>query len=340
MLLDMNDIRIDVKTLGGWRNLVDVAHLHVEEGESVGVVGETGSGKTLTSLAVTRLFPSPAIRLNTGSVRFRGVELSKLSAPELERLRGREIGMVFQDPSTSLNPVFRIGKVLTDLVRTHHKVGKREAVQRSLELLQRVELPDPERLFYRYPFELSGGQRQRVLIAMALAGRPRLLIADEPTTALDVTVQAGILLLLKRLQQEEGLAMLLITHNMGLVAHMTQRVYVMYRGRVVESGRTSDVLVNPRHPYTRMLIQSIPRWSNRGQALATWGHGASAASAASPPAGSHSDAERCAFAGRCPVAGDECWLRQPALTAVPGVEEHQVACFRWEDCGVEIASHG
>lgn len=265
MMLEMQDVHVTVHTKFGQRTLLNLSELSVASGEAVGVVGETGSGKTMASLAVTRLFPSPAIRVASGSIRFQGNDITRLPPGDLARLRGRKIGMIFQDPSTSLNPVFSVGRVLTDLIRTHHKVGTAEARIRGMELLQRVELPSPNELFYRYPFQLSGGQRQRVMIAMSLAGKPELLIADEPTTALDVTVQAGVLALLRRLQQEENLSMLVITHNMGLVAHMTNRVYVMYRGEVVESGLTKEVLLHPQHPYTQMLLRAVPRWQTRGK---------------------------------------------------------------------------
>lgn len=335
MLLEMNQVRVEVQGFGGSKILLNLSNLTVASGESVGVVGETGSGKTMTSLAITRLFPSSAISLVEGDITFDGRQLSRLPMKDIERLRGREIGMIFQDPSTSLNPVFRVGRILTDLVRQHHKVGKREARRRAIELLKRVELPHPEEMAERYPFELSGGQRQRVLIAMSLVGRPKLLIADEPTTALDVTVQAGILKLLRRLQQEEGLSMLVITHNIGLVAHMTERIYVMYQGKVVETGLTIDVLTHPRHPYTQMLLQSIPRWETRRQRLMTVPVKAHAHSSETgtieeqPPAMNRSLAHGCAFAPRCPMVMDSCWNRVPVLNSIPDGKTH-VACLRME----------
>jgi peptide/nickel transport system ATP-binding protein len=213
-----------------------------------------------------------------------------------------------------------VGRVMTDLVRKHHKVGTKEARRRVVELLQRVELPNPKEMADRYSFELSGGQRQRVMIAMALIGRPKLLIADEPTTALDVTVQAGILSLLRRLQQEDALSMLIITHNLGLVAHMTHRIYVMYEGNVVETGDTKSILTRPTHPYTQMLLQSVPRFETRKTRLMT----VPAVHAEDRPV------QGCRFAPRCPIATTECWETVPELRPVRDGTQ-RAACFRLEE---------
>lgn len=334
MLLQMKDVKITVQSSSGARDLLNLSELSVAEGEAVGVVGETGSGKTMTSLAITRLFPTPAIRLTGGSISFAGQELSGLPAKDVERLRGKQIGMIFQDPSTSLNPVFRIGRTLSDLIREHHKVGRRTARERAVELLRRVELPQPEEMLERYPFELSGGQRQRVMIAMALVGKPKLLIADEPTTALDVTIQAGVLSLLKRLQREEAMSMMMITHNMGLVAHTTDRLYVMYDGEVVETGETKRVLTSPGHPYTRMLLRSIPSWEKRGTKLSALpvADGREAEPGGEPVPASDGRPNGCVFAGRCPYAEAVCRKVKPELRPMPD-GSHLAGCHRLEEIG-------
>jgi oligopeptide/dipeptide ABC transporter ATP-binding protein len=315
-LLTIRDLVVVADTPVGERTLVRLSALDVEAGEMLALVGETGSGKTLTGLAIPRVFPSAAVRIAGGEILFDGRDLTKLDEAELARLRGREIGVVFQDPMSALNPVFPVGRPLVDLLRLHLGLGPAEARREAARLLRRVELPDAERLLDRYPHELSGGQRQRVTIAMAIAARPRLLIADEPTTALDVTVQAELLRLLDELRREAGMAVLFITHNLGVVAHMADRVAILYAGDVVEEGPVRAVLREPRHPYTRLLLAALPRrGGGRLEAIA-----GTAVPRAEVAAG-------CAFAPRCPFADERCREEEPSLV---GNDGRRVACWRWE----------
>lgn len=318
-LLDMNDVHVVVETAEGPRTLVRLSSLSVGEGEMVGLVGETGSGKTLTGLSVTRVFPTPAISLAGGEILFGGRDLTRLDEASLRRIRGREIAMVFQDPGTSLNPLFPVGEVLQGLVVRHRRLSARAGREEALHLLERVELPDPPGVFRRFPHELSGGMRQRVMIAMAIAGSPRLIIADEPTTALDVTVQAELLRLFDTLRREEGTAVLFITHNLGVVAHTSDRIAIMYAGDVVETGPTADVLASPRHPYTRLLLAAVPRRDARKDHLQAI-RGTAVARAAVPSG--------CPFASRCPYADDLCRRVEPRLE---GGDNRKVACHHWEE---------
>jgi len=318
-LLEMRDVRVVVDAPEGTRTLVRLSALSVGEGEVVGLVGETGSGKTMTGLAVTQVFPTPAVRLAGGEIRYGGQDLARLDEASLRRIRGREIAMVFQDPATSLNPLFPIGKVLVDLLALHRGLRGARARQEALALLERVELPDAGRVFHRFPHELSGGMRQRAMIALAIAGRPRLLIADEPTTALDVTVQAELLHLFDDLRREEGMAVLFITHNLGIVAHTSERLAIMYAGDVVETGPTAEVLQRPRHPYTRLLLEAVPRRSSAGQRL----------KAIAGTAIARSDVlAGCPFQSRCPYADDLCREAEPSLE---GSDGRTVACHHWEE---------
>ncbi len=316
-LLSMRGVHVVVDTAEGPRTLVRLSELELAEGEMLGLVGETGSGKTLTGLAVTRVFPTPSIRLQGGSIELGGRDLAGLGERELLAVRGREVGVVFQDPNASLNPVFPVGRPLMDLLGLHRSLRGQAAVAEAVRLFQRVELPDAAALLSRYPHELSGGQRQRVMIAMAIAAGPKLLVADEPTTALDVTVQAELLRLLDDLRREAGMSVLFITHNLGVVAHMVERVAIMYAGDVVETGPTRAVLKEPRHPYTRLLLEAVPR---QGQ-----GRLKAIAGTAVPRS---EIAQGCAFASRCPFAQDRCRAIEPALEG-PGV--HRAACLRQEE---------
>ena len=243
---------------GGWTEVVREASLEVREREVVGLVGESGSGKTMTALAVLRLVPPPG-RILAGSVRVGGREVLELAEPELRRLRGGEVGMVFQEPAAALDPVFTVGFQLVEAIRAHEAVPRRQARERAAELLARVAIPDARRRLDAYPHQLSGGQRQRVMIALALAASPRLLLADEPTTALDVTLQAQMLELLLSLRDELGLAILLVTHDLAVVAEVCDRVNVMYCGEMVEEAPTAAMFAAPAHPYTRGLIAAVPR---------------------------------------------------------------------------------
>src|SRR5436190_22399110 len=255
-LLEVEGLRVRVPTLYWFLTVADDAGLGVEQGEVFGVAGESGSGKTMSMLALLGLLPDRAVV--EGSARFEGRDLLRLPRRELRALAGREVAMVFQDPTTSLHPMLSIGRQLTEHVRRHLRVGRRAAAARAAALLDDVRIPDPESALRAYPHQFSGGMRQRIAIAIALACRPKLLIADEPTTALDVTVQAGILRLLDRLRHEHELAVVLITHDVGVLSAVADRVSIFYAGRIVESGARAEVLQRPRHPYTRALLDALP----------------------------------------------------------------------------------
>ena len=297
--------------------LVEEVSLHVRAGETLAVVGESGSGKTVTFTSALGLLPKPG-KVIAGEALLEGVDLLKLRPEELRRMRGARIGMVFQDPLTGLNPVFRVGEQIAEVLRAHLPISRSEARDRAVALLARVQIPDPERRVDDYPHQFSGGMRQRVLIAMAIALGPRVLIADEPTTALDVTVQAQVLDLLSELRDAEGMGMVLITHDLGVVARQADRVAVMYAGRVVETGTVAEVFAAPRHPYTISLFRSIPDIE------------APASTMLAPIAGSPPDPARrppgCAFAARCFAVSDAagCRSARPLL----GQSGHAAACHR------------
>lgn len=252
-MIEMRDLRIGI----GERNLVTIDHLAVAAGERLGLVGESGSGKTLTVMSILGLLPH--MMSVTGSITFEGHNLLETAELELAKVRGRDIAMVFQDPGRSLNPTMRIGRQVGETLKLHTEMSRKEIRVRVIELLDSVKLPQPEKLIYRYPHELSGGQQQRVMIAMAIACKPKLLIADEPTTALDVTVQKGVLELLLQLSQESDMSLIFVSHNLGVVQMVSDRIAVMYRGQIVEIGPTNDIIHRPQHPYTKSLIAANPR---------------------------------------------------------------------------------
>ena len=258
-LLEVKNLRINFKTYAGLVQAVRGVDFTLAKGETLAIVGESGSGKSVTSNALMRLIPQPAGRYENGQILFEGKDLLKLSEREMESIRGNEIAMIFQDPMTALNPTMRVGKQIMEVILTHKKgVSKEAAKQRAIELLAEVGIPDPERRFKQYPHEFSGGMRQRVVIAIALAAEPKILIADEPTTALDVTIQAQILELMKKIQEKNGNAIIFITHDLGVVANVADRVAVMYAGQIVEYGSSHDIFYNPKHPYTWGLLGSMP----------------------------------------------------------------------------------
>lgn len=258
-LLEVKNLRINFKTYAGLVQAVRGVDFTLAKGETLAIVGESGSGKSVTSNALMRLIPQPAGRYEDGQILFEGKDLLKLSEREMESIRGNEIAMIFQDPMTALNPTMRVGKQIMEVSLTHKKgVSKEAAKQRAIELLAEVGIPDPERRFKQYPHEFSGGMRQRVVIAIALAAEPKILIADEPTTALDVTIQAQILELMKKIQEKNGNAIIFITHDLGVVANVADRVAVMYAGQIVEYGSSHDIFYNPKHPYTWGLLGSMP----------------------------------------------------------------------------------
>ncbi len=314
----MKDLSLAFDTETGVAKVLDRVTFSIDPGEVFGLVGETGCGKTVTALTVLRLLPSNA-RVETGSVRFQGEELLSKTDAQMEQLRGTRISMVFQDPATSLNPVFTVGEQITRVVRVHENLEKEEAAKRAVTLLKRVGLPDAASVLRSYPHELSGGMQQRVMISMALACKPKLLIADEPTTAVDVTIQAQILDLLMELQREYRLSVLLITHNLGIVAETCQRVGVMYAGTLAEVATTRDLFREPQHPYTQRLLQSLPRPDARDQPLASIP--GNVPSLIDPPTG-------CRYHPRCEFAMKSCATRRPALLEHrPG---HRTACLLYE----------
>ena len=265
-LLEVRDLTVSFDTEEGRALALEEVSFGVRPGETLGLVGESGCGKTVTALAVMRLIQPPGV-VEGGSILFKGMDLATVPEKDMRKIRGNEISMVFQEPMTSLNPVFTCGYQVSEAVMLHQKVGRREAESRTLEMLSLVKIPDPRRVSRAYPHQLSGGMRQRVMIAMALSCNPALLIADEPTTALDVTIQAQILDLLQSLQERFNMAILIITHDLGVIAEMAGRVVVMYAGKVMEEGTVLEIFKDARHPYTRGLQESIPRLAARGARL-------------------------------------------------------------------------
>lgn len=317
-VLAVRDLSVQLEGRAGTLNLLDRVALTVARGEVVAVVGETGSGKTLTGMAALGFFPARA-RVQ-GSVRVDGVELVPPTPQALAAVRGRRVAVVPQNPSTALNPVFTVGQQLGELLLTHRRLGSlRERREAALSLLREVELPRPAALLNAYPHELSGGMQQRVLIAMALACEPELVVADEPTTALDATTQAQILRLVLRLRAERGLALLWITHDLGVAAHLADRVVVLYAGKVMEDGPVAAVLGSPRHPYTRAVIDSLPGGGRRVRDIRSLP--GDLPSPAALPAG-------CRFHPRCPMRFDPCAGTEPLLRLVG--DGHAVACHRYD----------
>lgn len=268
-LLEIHDLVTSFQTDGGWVRAVDKVSFVVEAGSSVGLVGESGCGKTVTAMSIVDLLPKPSGHVLEGEILLKGEDLRQVSAARLRAVRGGEIGVIFQEPMTALNPVHRIGKQLVEVIRLHKKMSGRKALALAIEWLEKVGIPDPADRAMAYPHQLSGGMRQRVMIAMALCCEPELVIADEPTTALDVTVQAQILELLEDMRAKLGTSVLLITHDLGVIAEQCEEVVVMYAGRVVEKGRVEDVFNNPAHAYTKGLLASIPRLENERKSLLT-----------------------------------------------------------------------
>jgi oligopeptide transport system ATP-binding protein len=295
---------------------VNGVDLELDEGDTLGLVGESGSGKTVTSMAIIGLLPRPAGRIERGEIIFEGTDLTKLPESALRRLRGKEIAMIFQDPMTSLNPVLTIEEQVAETITAHQRVGSERARARTRELLELVGIPRPHEQLRRYPHQFSGGMRQRVMIAIALALQPKLLIADEPTTALDVTVQAQILELLQTLTAESSTAVILISHDLGVVARTTQQVAVMYAGFVVESAQTPELFAHPRHPYTVGLLHSIPRLDTDSDDELTAIDGA--------PPDQQREPVGCPFAPRCRWRLEVCWREMPPL--VPVAAGHLLAC--------------
>ena len=323
-LLEIQGLKTHFKTDDGWLHAVDGVDMTLDAGETLCVVGESGCGKSVTAKTVMKLIDMPPGQIVAGRVMWQGRDLVPLPAEAMEKIRAKEIAIVFQEPMTSLNPVYTVGQQIAESVRLHEGLSKADARERAIAMMRRVRIPTPERRVDDYPHQFSGGMRQRVMIAMALACNPKLLIADEPTTALDVTIQAQILDLLAELKAESGMAVMLITHAMGVVAEVAQRVVVMYAGRVVEEAPVEELFARPRHPYTQGLIRSIPRidtaatHKTRLEAIA-----GTVPKLVAPASGDL--AEGCRFAPRCKHASPACTASTPPLRDIG--HGHKVACI-------------
>ena len=319
-LLSIRNLKVEFSTRKGRVTALDDVSLDLMPGETLGVVGESGCGKSITALATMGLIPNPPGKITGGEIVFDGEDISRAQPKRLRSLRGAEISRIFQEPMTSLNPVFTAGDQIAEAIMLHQSAGKAEAGKMAVELLRTVGIPEPERRAASYPHELSGGMRQRVMIAMAISCRPRVLIADEPTTALDVTVQAQIFDLMREIQEKFGVAIMLITHDMGAIAEMADHVVVMYAGRVVERGSADSILDTPRHPYTQALIGCIPVLGKDAQKE---GRMPPLAEIPGIVPALHLLGRGCAFADRCSRVSDRCRAEKPPLEG----EAHKVACF-------------
>ena len=320
-LLSVKNLKTYFRTEAGEAKAVDGVSFDIDRGETLGLVGESGCGKSVTSLSVMRLVPEPPGKTVGGEIRYRGQDLVQISDDDMRKVRGNDIAMIFQEPMTSLNPVFTCGYQIDEAVILHQGLNPTQAREKTVEMLKLVGIPDPEQRANEYPHQLSGGMRQRVMIAMALSCNPDVLIADEPTTALDVTIQAQILELLEKLQTELGMAVLMITHDLGVIAEVADRVAVMYAGKVVEMSEVNRIFKTPRHPYTIGLLESIPKLNEQKETL-------------SVIPGTVPEATRfpvgCRFAPRCSQADDVCLREEPPLLAIEEDEvagTHQVACW-------------
>jgi oligopeptide/dipeptide ABC transporter ATP-binding protein len=321
-LLEIKGLKTYFYTSEGVSRAVDGVDLELVPGETLGLVGESGCGKTVTALSILRLIPEPPGKIVSGEILYNGVDLLKLPINKLRRIRGNDISMIFQEPMTALNPVFSIGNQISESIILHQELNRSEALEKTVELLKKVDIPAPEQRIREYPHQLSGGMRQRAMIAMALACNPRILIADEPTTALDVTIQAQILDLLTKLKEDFSTAVILITHDLGVVAETAQKVAVMYAGRIVESGATEDIFLRPQHPYTQGLLQSLPklktdREEGTGRERLTEIKGTVPSLFDLPPG--------CKFEPRCSYAMKVCREKEPQLKDTE--QGHNASCW-------------
>ena len=318
-LLDIRNLKTWFRTDDGMVRAVDGVTLSVKRGETLAVVGESGCGKTVTARSILKLIDMPPGRFESGEIIWRGRDIIPMPLTDMDNIRAREIAMVFQEPMTSLNPVYTVGDQIGESLRAHEKLSRKASIDAAIDMLRLVQIPNPERRVHDYPHQFSGGMRQRAMIAMALACKPKLLIADEPTTALDVTIQAQILELLADMKARFGMSVMLITHAMGVVAETAQRVVVMYAGKVVEEAPVEELFAHPRHPYTQGLIRSIPRMDSRAHGRTRLSQiPGTVPSLLYPPPG-------CRFADRCSFARDECRAAEPPLRDVaPG---HKMACI-------------
>ncbi|HKI58527.1 MAG TPA: ABC transporter ATP-binding protein [Trueperaceae bacterium] len=322
-LLEVKDLKTYFDTDEGTVKAVDGVSFHIDRGETLGVVGESGSGKSVTSLSVMRLISTPPGRIASGQMLFEGQDLASKSEREMRRIRGNEISMIFQEPMTSLNPVYTVGDQIAEAIVLHQGKSYREAMRMSVEMLDLVGIPEPGKRVKNYPHQMSGGMRQRVMIAMALSCGPKLLIADEPTTALDVTIQAQILDLMRKLQKEIGMSILFITHDLGVISEMADRVVVMYAGRAVEEADVGDIFARPQMPYTLGLMNSIPRVDRAAE------HQERLEAIPGNVPNPLYLPEGCAFHPRCRFAVEQCKAAIPPLEDTGG--GHMVRCIRWKD---------
>jgi oligopeptide/dipeptide ABC transporter ATP-binding protein len=317
VLLDVKNLKTYFYTDDGVSKAVDDVSFSLDKGETLGLVGESGCGKSVSALSIMQLIASPPGKIVGGEILFEGKNLLKYTEREMQDVRGNDIGMIFQEPMTSLNPVFTCGDQIEEAVILHQKLSKEEAKEKALEMLRLVGIPAPEQRYGEYPHQLSGGMRQRIMIAMALSCNPSLLIADEPTTALDVTVQAQILELIKKLQTDLGMGVIMITHDLGVIAEISTKVAVMYASKVVEYGMVEEIFYNPKHPYTIGLMNSIPKLNKNKGRLAT-------IEGSVPPPTNYPVG--CHFCTRCTFAVDKCWSSEPPLEQVG--PNHTAACWR------------
>lgn len=316
-LLEVKNLRTYFYTDDGVAKAVDDVSFALDKGETLGLVGESGCGKSVSALSVMRLIPDPPGKIVSGEILFKGKDILKVPEKEMQDIRGNDIGMIFQEPMTSLNPVFTCGNQIEEAVILHQKLSKEDAKVKAIEMLNLVGIPAPEQRYNEYPHQLSGGMRQRIMIAMALSCNPEILIADEPTTALDVTVQAQILELIKRLQVELGMGVIMITHDLGVIAEISTRVAVMYASKVAEYGNVDQIFFNPKHPYTISLLNSIPKLNKGKSRLATIEGNVPAPT--NYPKGCH-------FCTRCSFAIEKCWNEEPPVVQIE--PEHTAACWR------------
>ena len=321
-LLEVKNLRTQFFTQDGVVHAVNGISYTLNEGETLAIVGESGCGKSVGVMSLIRLIPQPPGKIVDGEVLFDGRDLLKLDEDDLRSVRGNRIAMIFQDPMTSLNPVLTIGQQVGEALQLHLGMSKQQARQRSIELLEMVGIPDARKRIDDYPHQFSGGMRQRVMIAMGLSCNPQILIADEPTTALDVTIQAQITDLVKRLKNEVGMAIIWITHDLGVVAGLAERVLVMYAGYIIEEAGVYDLYANPRHPYTLGLLRSIPRLDETQRRAKLQPIEGLPPDLIDPPKG-------CPFAPRCSYRIDDCWEKNPSLETIE--RNHRVACWRWTD---------
>ena len=322
MILEIKNLSTHFNTDYGVIKAVDRLDLAIDEGDTLGVVGESGCGKTVLALSILRLIPSPPGKIVSGNVFFNGVDLLKLDSEEMRRIRGKDISMVFQEPMTSLNPVLRIGDQITEIIKLHLALGREEAMDRAIEMLSLVGMPSPDAIVRNYPHQMSGGMRQRVMIAMALCCGPRLMLADEPTTALDVTIQAQILELIGRLKKDIGTSVILITHDLGVIAEAAEHVAVMYTGQVVEYASVENLFSTPLHPYTVGLMESIPKID------APWGRDEHLKVIPGVVPGLHNLPRGCTFQDRCPHTMQICREEEPQLKE--HLPMHRVHCWLYE----------